>query len=214
MNYCQNCGAKLDTNNNFCTECGNKIIKQNESNEMSFDEQLLNIYTKGESSKEGKRNFSWKTLLLGPYYLLYKNMILLGSLLYIFEFIIMTVISVWIQKITIYKEIENINNSTIVLVLLISIIIILIVRVILSIFYDKLYMKHSKNKIQKIKNVYSLRSKESIIEITKKESNNKISVIIAVLLIIFNLIIIPLCLMWIAIEILNIIREFITSLYF
>ena len=171
--YCSNCGTKVNSNENFCRECGTKVVSlvlesnleyqgsnfqqnveqsninmqqnveqsninmqqsilnNNDSNNsfsnFSKDDLLINAYIGKNAEKFKKGGFSVYTFLFGLFYVLYRKMWLLG----IIWFLGVLIISAFLPS---FSE------------LLTS-----VIGFVFSFQFNNWYLKHVKEKVEKIK---------------------------------------------------------------
>lgn len=184
---CVNCGADIKEDSIFCGVCGIKVINnvppvnitnhndtvlqvQNSTNNTlqnnmdvhipnntnEIDEQLLNIYigSNVEVIKGGK--FSWCTFFFGPMYVIYRKMWL---------FAISWQVGYWI------------------LVLFVPHIrfLLFIAEIILSVEFNKIYVKHAREEITKIKNENPSKSFDEISNICGEKGGTSILAVIIII---------------------------------
>ena len=127
---CKNCNNPLNENDLFCGSCGTKVETTETTileNNENIDDILLDAYIGKNADKIKEGGFSIPAFLLGSVYLFYRKMWLYG-----FGYIAIVLISdIFLSSISSFISI--------------------VIDVFLGLEFNKLYLKHAKNKINKIK---------------------------------------------------------------
>lgn len=171
--YCPRCGSKYEDGEKFCKYCGEPLENQiNEKYDIPqpekiTDETLEKCFVGPNYDKIKSEKFSFPAFFFGAYYLLYRKM-WLYALLY---FTVIILINIFVEKY--------------VLILIFGI------SILIGTLFNKIYMKHTKRKIEKIKVKNSDKTQEELLRICKKEGGNSpftVVIIIFVFIIIFGVI--------------------------
>lgn len=171
MKYCGNCGTSINEGELFCRMCGNKVaitsIDSSDSiqqsgqnvdvniptqNNISLDEELMTSYI-GRSINDFKSNFSIFFFLFGIFYSLYRKM--------------------WLLSITIIAANLVINQF----LSSISYIISLAMNIFISINFNKWYLKHVEEQVEKIKLNNRGKSKEELMMICKSKGGTSLLIV-------------------------------------
>jgi hypothetical protein len=188
MNNCPKCGSSVEQGEAFCRVCGTKLpvpetnfsndtqqfqqVNQPEQTQMNnqtmnyqqsitnqsfqgfqqsqndimnddvLNDILIDAYIGKNADRLKNEGFSWNTLFLGNFYVFYRKMWLLGFIWLICSFVALLF--------------SNVNS-------IISYGINLVVWIFISIQFKKLYLKHVKKQVEKIKTKNPGKTKEQLI---------------------------------------------------
>lgn len=201
---CPNCGSNLNVGEAFCRVCGTKVASQQNQTAMSevnpalaafqqpnnstqqttnynfvsnrnyndnldSDDALVKAYIGKNADKLMNGGFSLNSFFLGPIYALYRKMWLLGLILLISSF----VVTIFLQSISSF--------------------VLPAINIFVAIQFKKFYLKDVEEKVQKIKNQNSGKSKEELILICAQKGGTAMwPVIVAIILYIFYIMILTL----------------------
>jgi hypothetical protein len=185
---CPNCKKHIENNLNYCNYCGEKISNinktsdhlENHSTQYSYNEMYSNItsyhitsdedYVKAYVGKnyESVKNesFSLPALILGPIYLLYKNLIKYGLL------ILLIYLLLWYYT--------NYN---------ITVLFVITINLILGFKFNKIYLEYSQRRTEEIKLSNPDKTSLELLEVCKIKGKSN-SIINLILLIIFIILLI------------------------
>ena len=149
--YCPRCGSKYEDGEKFCKYCGEPLENQiNEKYDIPqpekiTDETLEKGFVGPNYDKIKKEKFSFPAFFFGAYYLLYRKMWLYALL----WFVAIILANTFIEKY--------------------SAVLILGISILTGVLFNKIYMKHTKKKIEKIKTKNSDKTQEELLKICKKK---------------------------------------------
>lgn len=138
---CPNCRQQVEDKVKFCPKCGHEINMQ-EINDNITDDDLINAYIGKNQSKILNQKISINALLLGPYYLLYRKMYLLGIIVLLLQLIL--------------GFIPN---------LIVETILIIIINILIAVKFSNIYKSHVTKQIDKIKLQNQDKTKSELLQI-------------------------------------------------
>ncbi len=154
MNYCSNCGAKVNQGENYCTNCGNRLNNQTVNNynnlenyyepQKSIDDEFLyDAYIGANASKIKTNDFSFGVFFLGIFYLFYRKMWKVGF--------VWLGLSIFLNLLN--QPLAGMAN--------------LGIRIYLAIEFKHIYQKHVFEQIKNIKEANAEKTSEEIAEICR-----------------------------------------------
>ena len=190
MNNCPKCGSSVKTNQIFCSSCGSRLF-DNERNlidhpnqidndtvsnnqqlyqepqynrlihqdNIATDEELVSEYIGRNAKYFSEEGFSFCTFFFGVIYVFYRQMNFLGFIWLVISFITTLFLP------SFYKISP------------------LIINLIMAIYFKKLYLRHCREKVKKIKNENLDKSKEELLDIMRRRGGTSISAVLLILLI-------------------------------